>query len=58
MESATFLYTLDNHTSQRTDLTLRIFLNHLLQTFHTPVAIAFVQQAETIDEDELRTIVT
>ena len=58
MESTTFLHALDNHTCQRTDLTLRIFLNDLLQTFHTSVAITFVQKAESIDEDELRTMGT
>ena len=56
VQSATFLYTLDDHTCQRTDLTLRIFLNHLLQTFHTPVAITCVQKTQAIDEDKLCTV--
>ena len=58
MKSATFLHTTDNHTCQRTDFAVWIFLDHFLQTFHTAVAITSVQKAQTVDEDELRTVCT
>ena len=42
VKSATFLHTTDNHTCQRTDFAVWIFLNHFLQTFHAAVAITCV----------------
>ena len=58
MQSATFLYAFDNHTGHLADFTLRVFLHHSLQTDHTTVGIAVVQIAQTVDEDELRAVLT
>ena len=58
MQSATFLYAFDDHTGHLAHLALGIFLYDGLQTHHTAVGIPIVQITQTVDEDELRTVLT
>ena len=56
MQFSTVLDTLDNHTCQRTHLTVGVFLYHLAQQRHTPITIAIVEATHTLDEEELGTV--
>ena len=58
MQSSAILNAFDNHTSQRADLAVGIFLHHLPQQFHTTVTIAVVESAHAVDEEELGTVGT
>ena len=58
MQSSAFVYSLDDHTSHLTHLTIRELLYHLLQAGDTTIAITLVQQAQTLDKQELIAILT
>ena len=58
MQAASLLHATENHTSQLADFTLRVFLDHLLQTLGTSPRVALIEQAETFDEQELGTVLT
>ena len=53
MQFPAVLNALDDHACQLAHLALRIFLYHLLQLLHTPVAVAIVQHAQSVDKQEL-----
>ena len=58
VEPASFLYALDDHTSQFTDLTLWVLLHHLFHALQTAVAVTIVQACHTVNEYELRAVGT
>ena len=58
MQRASLLDAAQYHAGQFADLALRILFHHLLHAFRTSLSVTFVQQAETLDEEELRTVLT
>ena len=48
--------TSDNHARQFAYLTLRIIIHHLFHVFCTSCCITLVEQAQTLDEEEFRTM--
>ena len=58
MQPAPLLHSFDNHTCQFTHLARGVFLYHLLQALHATVAIAIVQLAQSVDEEEFSPVLT
>ena len=58
VQSATLLHTLYNHTCHLCHLTLGMLFHHFFQLLQTAAGITVVQAAQTIDEDELGSVLT
>ena len=56
MQRSALLHTTDNHTCHLADFTLRILLHHLLHSLYARFRLSLIQQAETLDEEEFRTV--
>ena len=58
MQGFTLLYATDNHTCHLADLALWIFFHDLFHAVDAARCITVVQQTETFDEQELRTVLS
>ena len=58
MQRPSLLYATQYHAGHLADLALWIILHHLLHAVYTTIGITVVEHAQTLDEQELRTVFT
>ena len=58
MELTALLHASKYHAGHLAHLAVGIFLHHLLHALDAAVRIAVVQQAQALDEEELRTVLS
>ena len=58
MQLPALLYATEYHACHLADLAVGVFLDHLLQPLYTTVGVALVEHAQTLDEEELRAVLS